>query len=705
MSISAMEQPLDKVFTSDYRFVIPSFQRSYTWRADNVLQLVDDVLDASVSASGPYFLGSLILVRDGAEDGTLYEVIDGQQRLVSLSIIIAVLRDLEEDPELAANLDGLLLEKGNKLRGIAAEPRLALRDRDASFFRSYVQEGNLEALFDLHDDDMDSQAQRNMAANARQVYDRLAGMDDDGRHSFAAYLVNQVMVVIVVTDDLAGAHRIFDVMNMRGVPLTASDVFKARTIAALPAGLRDLYAERWDDVMEPLGDDPQRTEEFFSDLHLILSYKPLCQRLLDEFRDDVLRPYLDAGRAADFIDGVLAPYARAWQILGAPGRTTLPDDLVGWLVALGDYQCADWRPVALWTLVHTVRNLGDPDVAVFSSGGAHASLSARRTAAVEQPDLHDEARARELLRALERAVGIDSLNRQGTLVRRRRAARTIRGLDRGMTLGQTGGLSISDADRRSALLHLNGDLQAGPALKRALLIRANEQKEGARITRPRSLNALPLLPGQVRDGSPFASWPEAERDRWTDRIGNLVLTQANERQLSTLTSYGDRRDRMLLSSSSRRFPLTAQLADIAELTPDTLRWRQEETVRLLAEYWNIRYDADHVDLTELNEEVLAGDTVRRAPSSRRVTIAQVLKAGLLIPGETLVWDRPRKGESWTVTVTAAGRLRLDDGREYGTPTAAARAVGGHSAGLAVWKRTSDGRSLADIWKAYRLRTR
>lgn len=703
MAINATEKPLEKIFTSDYRFVIPSFQRAYTWRQDNIRQLVEDVDDACVTdPHSTYFLGSLILVR---EHGSLYQVIDGQQRLVSLSIIFAALRDLENDPELAAGLNALLLEQGDKLRGIVAEPRLTLRDRDAAFFRSYVQEGNLEALFDLREDDFDSSAQRNIAQNARDVYDRLAAMDEAHRHDFAAYLVRQVMVVIVTTDDLAGAHRIFDVMNMRGVPLTASDVFKAKTVAALPEATRELYAARWDDIMDPLGDDPQRTEEFFLSLHLILAYKPMCMQLITDFLDDVLTPYLAEGKAATFIDDVLAPYARAWQMIASPSQTTLPDDVIGWLIALDDYQSTEWKPVAMWALVHSIRNLGEPEAMAFARSGSHAAGTAASGGADVPLQLHDVARLLDLLKALERAVGVDSLNRQSAQLRRRRAAREIRGLDRGLTIGQAGGLSISDEDRRTALMHLRGELQANPALKRALLIRANEQREGEHIIRPRSLNALPLLPGHVNADSPFASWPEAVRDHWADRIGNLVLTQANETQLARLTTYDARRDRLLMSASSRRFPLTAQLKDVAELTPATLEARQEETVRLLADFWNIRYDADRVDLTQLSEEHLSQQAAVKRPTSGRVTIAQVLAAGLLIPGETLVWERPRKGERWVATVTPEGRLRLEDGSEYGTPTAAARAVGGRSAGLDVWKRTADGRSLSDIWKAYRLKLR
>ena len=82
MAISATEKPLGKVFTSDYQLTIPSFQRAYTWQAENIEQLVNDLQDACADPDTPYFLGSLILVKDGP---TQYQVIDGQQRLISLS--------------------------------------------------------------------------------------------------------------------------------------------------------------------------------------------------------------------------------------------------------------------------------------------------------------------------------------------------------------------------------------------------------------------------------------------------------------------------------------------------------------------------------------------------------------------------------------------------------------------------------------------
>ncbi|MBS6948265.1 MAG: DUF262 domain-containing protein [Bifidobacterium scardovii] len=700
MAISATEQPLGKVFTPDYQFTIPSFQRAYIWKTEHILQLVNDLHEACKTPDTPYFLGSLILVREG---GNRFSVIDGQQRLVSLSIIIATLRDLEQDPEWMRLLDALIVEPGDKLRGIRTEPRLALRERDAAFFREYVQEGNLEALFDMGDEDWTSNAQRNITLNTKATYDALDALSEDERHRFASYLVKSVTLVIVTTDDLDGAHRIFDVMNMRGLPLTPSDVFKAKAIAGMNAAAADAYAARWDDIMDPLGDDALHVEEFFSYLHMALTYRPDSGKLIQDFLDGVLQPYLAAGTATSFIDKVLAPYAVAWRMLDRPSDTVLPDKVKDLLESLNDYRNHEWKPVAMWALVHSFRNLGSPDISPFVAVGSHAARSAAATRL--SLESHDTQRLEEILTALERVTGIDSLNRRSVLVRRGHAVTALRDLDKGYPVRLVHGLSIGADDRADALIRLHGEMQGNAELVRLLLIRANERKAGGRITRPRSLNALPIMPLNIERSASFSAWTQEQHDHWMYRLGNMALVQGGEDQLNRLTEFDRRRDRMLLRADSRRFPLTEQLKDFSECTPDMLQARQRETIRLIAEYWEIRYDDDHTDLTEDAQDKIARGVVRPARGSQRVTIKQVVTAGLLIPGETLVWERPRKGERWVSTVTADGRLRLEDGSEYATPTAAARAVGGRSAGLDVWKRTSNGEKLSDIWKTYRLQTK
>ena len=88
-------------------------------------------------------------------------------------------------------------------------------------------------------------------------------------------------------------------------------------MSGLPAAAVDTYASRWDDIMDPLGDDATRMEEFFRYLHLILTHKPATGKLIEDFLSDVLNQYLAGHSIEAFIDGVLAPYAMRGAFLSA----------------------------------------------------------------------------------------------------------------------------------------------------------------------------------------------------------------------------------------------------------------------------------------------------------------------------------------------------------------------------------------------------
>ena len=442
-------------------------------------------------------------------------------------------------------------------------------------------------------------------------------------------------------------------------------------------------------------------EEFFAYLHLVLTHKPATDKLIEDFLADVLQPYIDKGTVPTFINQVLAPYAMAWRIIARPSDTILPAEVRSRLEGLDDYRSHEWKPVAMWALVNSYRGLGDADLSPFV---VRASRTDRTTATLESLGAHDERRLLEILTALEQVTGIRTLNRTGALERRGYANAAIRDLDKGYLVQRVNGLHVSDGDREGALVRLHGEMQGDGDLVRLLLIRANEQKAGMQLDRPRRFSALPIMPLDIERSKSFADWPQDQHDFWMYRLGNMALVQGPEDQLDRLSEYPARRDRMLLRADSRRFPLTNQLKDFADCTPALLEARQEESVRLIVEYWGIRYDKDARDLTKQNVDELSKTSPRPSHSSRRVTIRQVIDAGLLVPGERLVWERPRKGERWFATVTENGRLRLDDGSEYPTPTAAARAAAGgrRGGGLDVWKRTRNGQKLSDIWKQFRL---
>jgi uncharacterized protein with ParB-like and HNH nuclease domain len=143
MYIRGSEYPVKKIFSDDFVFTIPLYQRAYAWTTEESEELLQDLLMAigsyekPVEDLPPYFLGSIMLIKDDEPDA---EVIDGQQRLTTLTMLLAVLRSLIKT-EYVDGLTSFLCEKGNIITGTPTRYRLRLRERDAQFFQKYIQDG------------------------------------------------------------------------------------------------------------------------------------------------------------------------------------------------------------------------------------------------------------------------------------------------------------------------------------------------------------------------------------------------------------------------------------------------------------------------------------------------------------------------------------------------------------------------------------
>lgn len=107
MELKATPKSIDDVLRLQRKYVIPRFQREFSWEQDELLEIYDDLIDnITYSNNGlytnEYFIGSLVLVGDD-DDTTKIEryVVDGQQRLTTFTIMFAVLsqkfKELEED--------------------------------------------------------------------------------------------------------------------------------------------------------------------------------------------------------------------------------------------------------------------------------------------------------------------------------------------------------------------------------------------------------------------------------------------------------------------------------------------------------------------------------------------------------------------------------------------------------------------------------
>ncbi|WP_081773452.1 DUF262 domain-containing protein [Acetobacter papayae] len=72
------------------RLAVPAYQRPYTWEVEHVKELFKDIIDAKIKNSDQYFLGTVVLTN---KDNSIKSIIDGQQRIVTTSILISAVRN------------------------------------------------------------------------------------------------------------------------------------------------------------------------------------------------------------------------------------------------------------------------------------------------------------------------------------------------------------------------------------------------------------------------------------------------------------------------------------------------------------------------------------------------------------------------------------------------------------------------------------
>lgn len=295
MMINSVEDPTVAIILSTDMlkiYDIPRYQREYTWNQRDWANLYDDITQNDAG----YFLGSFIVVNgtvNSKMDTIHYEVIDGQQRLTTLSLFLAALyaRIMEHKDSID---DDMMLDDIRPLRN-----RLILKsDKSMTRVIPQVQNHNLEDYRWILKEHigLDAVMQkpkflglRKMSKAFNYFYDRL-GEDVGSRNGIECVrclldickLVCSAVVVQITVDSHADAYTLFASLNNRGVPLSAVDLIKNMLlgkVAGVDDGQLDYYFERWQEVLHNLGDDYKTQERFF-------------RQNYDAFRREVNKPFI-----------------------------------------------------------------------------------------------------------------------------------------------------------------------------------------------------------------------------------------------------------------------------------------------------------------------------------------------------------------------------------------------------------------------------
>lgn len=243
-AIQANPREVKKIFSDTY--IIPEFQRPYSWDRDLCDQLWADLIDffeAQEAVDDKYFLGNIVVykeVDDGQENSI---VIDGQQRLTSLSLLI---RALLNAAGVYVDLEECLQTKDSKSGEFTGQPRLKsyVIDEDKESFRNVI----------LSVSDRQPHKQNRFDNNLGLFKDRIAewreGKTASEFEKLISFVLNQVVLLPIECGDRDDALTIFQTLNNRGKPLDDSDIFKAKIYTALESSddAKTNFIGLWNDL-------------------------------------------------------------------------------------------------------------------------------------------------------------------------------------------------------------------------------------------------------------------------------------------------------------------------------------------------------------------------------------------------------------------------------------------------------------------------
>ena len=285
-AIDANKAILQKIFSPDFWFVVPEYQRPYVWQEDNVQELIEDLYYAFENKPNhEYFLGALVLKRTKELQFNEYELLDGQQRLTTLCLMIAVLRDLIEKPIYKSTLSEMVYQEENELRQIPARNRIKYNTRDKvkDFMRLFIVQNEGTK------DDKVKELTEHTNTSVSNMAKSLLTMQEifsqkDNLEEFAIFLLNKVLFIYVSTESTEDAFRLFTILNDRGMPLSHADILKSINIGEVPTEDLYNYSIYWESLEEKHG---EKFDRFLSFARTILLKNRQTDNLLDEFEKNI----------------------------------------------------------------------------------------------------------------------------------------------------------------------------------------------------------------------------------------------------------------------------------------------------------------------------------------------------------------------------------------------------------------------------------
>lgn len=363
-NINVNKQNVLQLLTSgqEIPFVIPEYQRPYSWSDDEIITLFEDLWEFSIERTHSdgaknYFLGCVVSYEENGER----QIIDGQQRITSLFLLLrAVFSMLEKEDNKTDEVNNFIqkikpaLWKENEMTGKEDRSKILLRSEVVT------DSGNLILRNILESGEADKNAKDNYSKNYnkfKELYIQKSQSSPNQIYHFVLALLNYSILLPITANDQETALTIFNTLNNRGLPLSDADIFKSYIYKKLDDTGKKAFINKW----KKLETDAEKVNESIQSLFYYNMFYMRAREKDDKSTTPGVRKYyLDKNKnrlTPEVIDD-LAANLQLWKVIN--GREAVDGeewsqnmDIRKILDSLSSYTNEFWKyPVSIFFMEH-----------------------------------------------------------------------------------------------------------------------------------------------------------------------------------------------------------------------------------------------------------------------------------------------------------------------------------------------------------------
>lgn len=295
-NMTAIPKSIEGILADNPHMKIPIFQRDYSWKSDNWRELWNDIFNG-IKNDTKHYLGSVVLVNNGDSK----EVVDGQQRLTTISIIyLAIISnfndlinngiDVAHNSTRAQEIKKLICE--TDLYSISSTNKLQLNENNNMIYAKYLVDDKIP------EEGVKLSESNRLLVECFKYFKKSIKKHctiDGEKHpdyklllDYFTYISGKLLIIEIVASDYHNAYVIFETLNDRGLDLTVTDLLKNYLFSLAKISKHNDIKKAWNEIINNV-DEKNTTKfirHFWNSYHKKVTEKELFRAIKDEIKDE-----------------------------------------------------------------------------------------------------------------------------------------------------------------------------------------------------------------------------------------------------------------------------------------------------------------------------------------------------------------------------------------------------------------------------------